>query len=58
MIFNVIGKKNIQTPVSEADREIPTLGSMDNAENSVKLISGIICLPSGWDISVCIRDQW
>ena len=30
-IFNVIGKKNNQILVSDADREIPTLGSRDNA---------------------------
>ena len=34
MIFlNVIGKKNNQTSVSKADREIPTQGSTDNAGN-------------------------
>ena len=27
MIFNVLSKKNNQTSVSDADREIPTLGS-------------------------------
>ena len=47
--FNVIGKKNNQTSVSDADQEIPTLGSTDNAENLVNFISGIICLPSGCD---------
>ena len=36
--FNVIGK-NSQTSVSDADREIPTLGSADNASNSVSLVS-------------------
>ena len=51
-----MGKKNNQTSVSNADREIPTLGSMDNARNSVNLISSIIHLPSGWDFSVCIKD--
>ena len=40
--FYVIGKKNNQTSVSGADREIPTLGSVDNAANSVDLVSGII----------------
>ena len=32
--LNVIGtyKKNNQTSVSDADQEIPTLGSRDNAE--------------------------
>ena len=34
-MFNVIGKKNNQTLVSDADREIPTLGLTDNAENSI-----------------------
>ena len=41
MIFNtfyVIGKKNNQTSVSNADREIPTLGSMVNA--GIRLLSG------------------
>ena len=56
-MFNVMGKKNNQTSVSDADREIPTLGSTDNAENSVNLVSGIIRLPSGLDFSVCIRDR-
>ena len=31
--FNVIGKKNNQTQVFDADREIPILGSTDNAGN-------------------------
>ena len=31
-----MGKKNNQTSVSDADREIPTFGSRDNAQNSVK----------------------
>ena len=39
--FNVIGKKNYQSSVSNADREIPNLGSTDNAGNSVNLVSGI-----------------
>ena len=39
--FNVIGKKNNQSSVSNADREIPNLGSTDNAGNSVNLVSGI-----------------
>ena len=55
--FNVIGKKNNQTSVSDADREIPALGSTDNAGNSVNLVSGIIRLPSGWDFSVCIGGR-
>ena len=57
IFFNVIGKKNKQTSVSDADREIPTLGSMDDAGSSVNLVSGIIRLPSGWDFSVCIGDR-
>ena len=44
IIFNVIGKENNQTSVSDADRENPNLGSTDNAGN---LVSGIIRLPSG-----------
>ena len=56
-IFQRICKKNNQSSVSDADREIPILGSTDNAGNSVKLVSGIIRLPSGWDVSVCIGDQ-
>ena len=49
--------KNDQSLVSDADREIPTLGSMQNAGNSVNLVSGIICIPSSWDFFVCIRDR-
>ena len=37
MIFLVTRKKN---NVSDADREIPTLGSTDNAGNSISLVSG------------------
>ena len=54
IIFNVIGN---QTLVSDADIDIPTLWSRDNAGNSVNLVSSMIRLPSGWDFSVCIRDQ-
>ena len=50
-------QKNNQLSVSDADREIKSLGSTDNAGNSVNLVSGIIRLPSGWDFSVCIGDQ-
>ena len=57
IIFNVIGKKNNQTLVSDADREIITLGLTNNTGNSVHLVSGIIRLPSGWDFSVCIEDR-
>ena len=38
----MIGKKNNQALVSDADREIPTLGSTDYAGNSVNLVSDII----------------
>ena len=54
--FNVIGKKYNQTLVSDADREIPTLGSTDNAGNSVNLVSINIRLPSGWNFLICIDD--
>ena len=39
--------KHNQTSISNADREIQTFGSMDNARNSVNLISSINRLPSG-----------
>ena len=56
--FIIMRKKNNQTSVSDADRAIPTLGSTDNAGNqSVNLVSGIIRLPSDWDISVYIGDR-
>ena len=54
--FTFLGKKNNQSLVSDADQEIPTLGSMNNAGNFVKLVSGIISLPSGYDFSVCVGD--
>ena len=41
-IFPIIGKKNNQSSASDADQEIPTLGSTDNAGNSINLVSGII----------------
>ena len=47
--FQRIGKKNNQSSVFDADREISTLGSRDNAANKVNLVSGIIDLPSGWN---------
>ena len=34
IIFNDLGKKNNQISVSDGAREIPTLGSTDNAGNS------------------------
>ena len=55
-IFQRKSKKNDQSSVSEADREIPILGSTDNAGNSVNLVSGIIRLPSGWDFSILARS--
>ena len=51
-IFNVIGKKDNQTSVSNADREIPTIRSTDNARNLVNIVSDIIHLPSVWDFSL------
>ena len=56
-IFPMTEKKNNQSSKSDADQEIQTLGSTDNAGNSVNLVSGIIRLPSGWDSSVCIEDR-
>ena len=56
--FYVIGKKNNQTSVSDADREIPNLGSTDNAGNSVNLVSGIFRLPSvGISLSASVIDS-
>ena len=40
-MFNIIGKKNNQTSVSDADQEIPTVGLTDTVGNSVNLVSGI-----------------
>ena len=44
-IFPIVCKKNNQSSVSNAGGEIPTLGSMDNAGNSINLVSSIICFP-------------
>ena len=44
-IFPIIGKKNNQSSVFDADREVSTLRSKDNAGNSVNLISDIVRLP-------------
>ena len=52
-----LGKKNNQTPVSDADREIQTLGSTDNAGNSVYLGSGIIRSLYGVVFPVHVRDR-
>ena len=57
IFFNVIGKKSNLSLIPDADRETPTLGSMDNAGNSVELVSGIIHLLSHLDFSVCIGDR-
>ena len=46
-VTNVICMKNNQTSVKDADREIPTLGSMDTG-NTVNFVSDIIRSPSGW----------
>ena len=48
--FNVVGEKNNQLSVFNADREFPTPRSTDNAGNSVNLVSGIIRLLSGLGI--------
>ena len=56
IVFNIIGKKNNQTLVSDADREIPTLGSTDNAGNLVNLVSCIIRLISGL-IFFCLHQR-
>ena len=42
--FNVIGKKNNQISLSNADHEIPTNGSTDNARNLVNLGLGFLDL--------------
>ena len=47
LISQIIGKKNNRSSVSDAYQVITALRSMDNARNSVNLISGIIPLPSG-----------
>ena len=41
-IYSLIGKKNNQSSISDADQEVPALGSTDNAGNEVNLVSGII----------------
>ena len=57
IISNVIRKKNNQTLMFDADREIPTLESTDNAGNSINLLSGMIRLPSDWEFTVCIGNH-
>ena len=57
-VLQIIGKKNNQSSDSDADQEIPILGSTYYAGNSVNLISGILRLASVWDFSVvCVEDQ-
>ena len=56
--FNVIGKKNNQTSVSDAVREIPTLRATHNAGNSVNLVSSILRLPSGLGLGFfCLHQK-
>ena len=57
MMFNVTGRNNNQTSVSDADREFAVFGSMTSAGNTVHLVSGIFGLPSGWDFLVCSVDR-
>ena len=53
---SIVGKKNNQTSVSDADRKILTLGSTNNTGNSVNIVSAIIRLPSGWDRRLMINS--
>ena len=55
-MFNVTGKNNNQTLVSEAD-EKPNPRVNDYAGNRVNLVSDIFRLPLDWDVAVCIRDR-
>ena len=63
-MFNVIGKKNYQTSVSGEDREITSLRSTDNAENSVNLATlspsriGISRSASESDIRFYLSDRY
>ena len=41
-IFQRTGKKNDCSLISDADREIPTLGSTDNVGNLINLVTCII----------------
>ena len=43
--LNGIGKQNNQTSVSDADSEIPIIGSTDNAGNSVNLVPALSVYP-------------
>ena len=56
--LNVIGKKNNQKLVSDADVETqPSSQWIKMPGNSVNLVSDIILFPLGWDFSVCIKDR-
>ena len=58
MIFNAIGKQNNQTSISDADREIPTLGSTDNAGNSVNSFPALSVYPRvGFSLSEAETDD-
>ena len=45
LFLKVIGKKNTQTSVSDADHKIPTLESTENAGNSVNLFPTLSVYP-------------
>ena len=53
-MYHCLEDENLSS-VSDADREILTRRSTDNAGILVNLVSGIIFLPSGWKFSVCIE---
>ena len=53
--YSIVGKKNNQSSVSDADREIPTLESTDNVRNSVNLVFCIIHFPVGLGF-LCLHD--
>ena len=44
-VFPIMGKKNIQSSVSDEDRGIQTLGSTDKTGNSVKLVPALSVYP-------------
>ena len=49
LVFLIIGMKNNESAVFDADPDIQILGSTENVENSVNLVSGIFRLPFGDD---------
>ena len=55
--FPIIGKENNQSPVSDADREIPALGATDNAGNLINPFPSLSIYPPGLDLSVCTGDR-